>query len=89
VAGAEAGGAAVSVVGPAVAVGRPEHDAGASVPRPVPFKLRRADPDGELLVRWLLVEWPADKDAPTSQNQDPPLSTKDLRFARCIDQPVR
>ncbi len=33
--------------------------------RPANLKLRRADPDGELPVRWLLVEWPAGKDAPT------------------------
>jgi SRSO17 transposase len=33
--------------------------------RPANVKLRRADPDGELAVRWMLAEWPADKDAPT------------------------
>jgi SRSO17 transposase len=33
--------------------------------RPANVKLRRADPDGELPVRWLLAEWPADKDVPT------------------------
>jgi SRSO17 transposase len=33
--------------------------------RPANLKLRRADPDGELPVRWLLVEWPIGKDAPT------------------------
>src|SRR4051794_3130363 len=33
--------------------------------RPGNVKLRRADPDGELPVRWLLAEWPAGKDAPT------------------------
>jgi SRSO17 transposase len=33
--------------------------------RPANVKLRRADPDGELPVRWLLAEWPAGKDAPT------------------------
>ena len=35
--GVPCAGAVVSVVGPALIVGgRPEHDAGASVPRPVP-----------------------------------------------------
>jgi SRSO17 transposase len=33
--------------------------------RPANIKLRRADPDGELPVRWLLAEWPDGKDAPT------------------------
>lgn len=33
--------------------------------RPANVKLRSADPDSELPVRWLLAEWPADKDAPT------------------------
>jgi SRSO17 transposase len=33
--------------------------------RPANVKLRRADPDGELPVRWLLAEWPAAKDGPT------------------------
>jgi SRSO17 transposase len=33
--------------------------------RPANVKLRRADPNGELAVRWLLAEWPAGKDAPT------------------------
>jgi SRSO17 transposase len=33
--------------------------------RPANVKLRRADPDGELPTCWLLVEWPAGKDAPT------------------------
>lgn len=33
--------------------------------RPANLKLRRADPDGELPVRWLLAEWPAGKDTPT------------------------
>ena len=33
--------------------------------RPANVKLRRADPDGELPVRWLLAEWPAGKPAPT------------------------
>jgi SRSO17 transposase len=33
--------------------------------RPANLKLRRADPDGELPVRWLLAEWPDGKDAPT------------------------
>jgi SRSO17 transposase len=33
--------------------------------RPANVKLRRADPDGELPVRWLLAEWPEGKDAPT------------------------
>ena len=33
--------------------------------RPANVKLRRADPDGELAIRWLLAEWPAGKDAPT------------------------
>jgi len=33
--------------------------------RPANLKLRRADPDDELPVRWLLAEWPAGKDAPT------------------------
>jgi SRSO17 transposase len=33
--------------------------------RPANVKLRRADPDGELPVRWLLAEWPAEKPAPT------------------------
>jgi SRSO17 transposase len=28
-------------------------------------KLRRADPDGPLPVRWLVAEWPTGKDAPT------------------------
>lgn len=32
---------------------------------PANVKLRRADPDGELPTCWLLVEWPAGKDAPT------------------------
>jgi SRSO17 transposase len=34
--------------------------------RPANVKLRRADPDGELPVRWLLAEWPEGKDAPTN-----------------------
>jgi SRSO17 transposase len=33
--------------------------------RPANVKLRHADPDGELPVRWLLTEWPDGKDAPT------------------------
>jgi SRSO17 transposase len=33
--------------------------------RPANVKLRRSDPDGELPARWLLAEWPQDKDAPT------------------------
>jgi SRSO17 transposase len=33
--------------------------------RPANVKLRRADPDGELPVRWLLAEWPTGKDAAT------------------------
>lgn len=33
--------------------------------RPANVKLRRADPDGELRVRWLLAEWPPGKRAPT------------------------
>jgi SRSO17 transposase len=33
--------------------------------RPANIKLRRADPDGQLPVRWLLAEWPEGKDAPT------------------------
>lgn len=33
--------------------------------RPANVKLRRADPDGELPVCWLLAEWPAGKEAPT------------------------
>jgi len=33
--------------------------------RPANVKLRRADPDGELPVRWLLAEWPQDKQTPT------------------------
>jgi SRSO17 transposase len=33
--------------------------------RPANVKLRRADPDGELPVGWLLAEWPAGKHAPT------------------------
>jgi SRSO17 transposase len=33
--------------------------------RPANEKLRSADPDGELPVRWLLAEWPEGKDAPT------------------------
>ena len=33
--------------------------------RPANVKLRRADPDGELPVRWLLAEWAAGNDAPT------------------------
>jgi SRSO17 transposase len=33
--------------------------------RPANVKLRRADPDGELPLCWLLAEWPADKEAPT------------------------
>jgi SRSO17 transposase len=33
--------------------------------RPANLKLRRADPDGELPIRWLLAEWPDGKDAPT------------------------
>jgi len=33
--------------------------------RPANVKLRRADPGGELPVRWLLAEWPEGKDAPT------------------------
>jgi SRSO17 transposase len=33
--------------------------------RPANVKLRRADPDGELPVRWLLAEWPAGNHAPT------------------------
>jgi SRSO17 transposase len=33
--------------------------------RPANVKLRRADPDGELPVRWLIAEWPEGKDTPT------------------------
>jgi SRSO17 transposase len=33
--------------------------------RPANVKLRHADPDGELPVRWLLAEWPDGKHAPT------------------------
>jgi SRSO17 transposase len=33
--------------------------------RPANVKLRRADRDGELPVRWLLAEWPLDEDAPS------------------------
>jgi len=33
--------------------------------RPANVKLRRADPDGELPLCWLLAEWPTGKDAPT------------------------
>jgi SRSO17 transposase len=33
--------------------------------RPANVKLRRADPDGQLPVAWLLAEWPDGKDAPT------------------------
>jgi len=33
--------------------------------RPANVKLRRADPDGELPVRWLLIEWPDGAHAPT------------------------
>jgi len=33
--------------------------------RPANVKLRRADPDGELPVRWLLAEWPQGKEEPT------------------------
>lgn len=33
--------------------------------RPANVKLRRADPGGELPLRWLLAEWPDDRDAPT------------------------
>jgi SRSO17 transposase len=33
--------------------------------RPANIKLRRADPDGQLPVRWLLAEWPDGTDAPT------------------------
>jgi SRSO17 transposase len=33
--------------------------------RPANIKLRRADPDGPLPVRWLLAEWPDGKTAPT------------------------
>lgn len=33
--------------------------------RPANVKLRRGAKDGELSVRWLLCEWPADKDEPT------------------------
>ena len=33
--------------------------------RPANLKLRRLDPDGELPLCWLLVEWPTDKDAPS------------------------
>jgi SRSO17 transposase len=33
--------------------------------RPTNVKLRRADPDGTLPVRWLLAEWPDGKPAPT------------------------
>lgn len=33
--------------------------------RPANVKLRRADPDGHLSVRWLLAEWPDGEDAPT------------------------
>ncbi|HEX5616790.1 MAG TPA: IS701 family transposase [Solirubrobacteraceae bacterium] len=33
--------------------------------RPANIKLRRADPSGELPVRWLLAEWPEGKPAPT------------------------
>lgn len=33
--------------------------------RPANVKLRRADPDSELPVRWLLAEWPEGKHAPT------------------------
>ena len=33
--------------------------------RPANVKLRRADPDGQLPIRWLLAEWPEGKAAPT------------------------
>jgi SRSO17 transposase len=33
--------------------------------RPANVKLRRADPDGELPVCWLLAEWPPGKEEPT------------------------
>jgi SRSO17 transposase len=33
--------------------------------RPANIKLRRADPDGQLPVRWLLAEWPDGKAGPT------------------------
>jgi SRSO17 transposase len=33
--------------------------------RPANVQLRRADPDGQLPVGWLLAEWPAGADAPT------------------------
>jgi SRSO17 transposase len=33
--------------------------------RPANVKLRRADPDGELPLCWLLVEWPPGKEEPT------------------------
>lgn len=33
--------------------------------RPANVKLRRADPDGELPIRWLLAEWPDGSDEPT------------------------
>ena len=33
--------------------------------RPANVKLRRADPDGELPVSWLLAEWPEGKEEPT------------------------
>jgi SRSO17 transposase len=33
--------------------------------RPANVKLRRADPHGELALRWLLAEWPPGKDSPT------------------------
>jgi SRSO17 transposase len=33
--------------------------------RPANVKLRHADPDGELPVRWLLAEWPDGQDAPS------------------------
>jgi SRSO17 transposase len=33
--------------------------------RPANLKLRRLDPDAELPLCWLLVEWPTDKDGPT------------------------
>ncbi len=34
--------------------------------RPANIKLRNAEPGAELPVRWLLAEWPDDKDAPTN-----------------------
>lgn len=33
--------------------------------RPANLKLRRLDPEGELPLCWLLVEWPADNDGPS------------------------